>query len=164
MPMQREDEVRYLIRVFEDNWQAVEGYTPGNNLIIHSGEPDDTSQDPQIVIDNINETPRGGTGYTGMRGNGKGFYRRVDGRADVRCISGTDDDVDVHPRYLARQFSGEIQRILESNWAGMADVNTGDIEYRSLGPGTARGPQSDEEKPGRWYAIQEAMYVYTTPS
>lgn len=160
--MQREDEVRYLIRVIEDHWQSVEGYNLGDNLVIHSGEPDDTSRDPQLVIDDVNETPRGATGYEGIQGDGDGFYRRVDGMADVRCISGTGDDVDVHPRWLARQFSGEVQRILETTWSGIPDANTGDIEYRSLAPGVATGPESDPEKPGRWFAVQEARYVYST--
>lgn len=162
MPMEREDEIRYFRRLFVNNWNAVEGYSPGTNLVVHTGEPDDTSRDPQIVIDNGNETPRGGSGYDAFQGDGSGFVRRPDGTVDVRCISGTDDDVDVHPRYLARQFAGEIERILQDNWNGIPDANTGSVVYRDLAPGVLRGPQSDEEKPGRWYAVQEARYVYST--
>lgn len=162
MPALREDEVRYFIRVFESNWQSVEGYAPGSNLVIHSGEPDDTSRDPQIVLDNVNEVPRGASGYDAFSGDGEGFVRRADGTIDIRCIAGTDDDVNVHPRYLASQFAKEVERILQSKWSGVSDSNTGDIEYRSLAPGVYIGPESDPDKPGRWYAVQEARYTYST--
>lgn len=168
MPMQREDEVRYLRRVLLDNWEPVSSdpaYAPANgNLRIHTGEPDDESLDPQITLDNPSEVPRGASGYDAFQGDGDGFVRRPDGTIDVRCIAGTDDDVDPHPRWLSRQFAGEVQRILELRWSGVPDANTGDITYRDLAPGVYTGPTSDPKKPGRWFAVQEARYVYSTES
>lgn len=161
MSAERQDEVQYLIDLFEQNWQPVEGYEPGVNLVIHSGEPDNTSRDPQIVVDDVIEIPRGASGYDAFSGDGEGFVRRADGTADIRCISGTDDDVDVKARYLAGEFAKEVTRILTNRWAGVTDPNTGDIEYRNLGAGVYTGPSSDQEKPGRWFAVQEARYVHS---
>lgn len=162
--MQREDNVRYFRRLLITNWQAVAGYAPGgtNELKIHTGEPDDTSHDPQIVIDNPNEVPRGASGYDAMAGDGSGFVRRPDGTVDIRCIAGTDDDVTEHPRWLSKQFAGEVERILQTNWRGITDANTGTVVYRALAPGVLNGPTSDPEKPGRWFAVQEAQYIYST--
>lgn len=160
--MEREDETRYIRRVLVDNWTAVSGYTPSDgSLKIHTGSPADASLDPQIVIGNINEIPRGASGYDAFQGDGGGFVRRPDGRVDVRCIGGTDDDVDVHPRYLSRQLAGEIERILKQEWRGVPDANTGEVVYRDLAPGAYTGPRSDPEKPGRWFAVQEARYIYS---
>lgn len=160
--MEREDELRYLRRVLVNNWSAVSGYAPGSGLKIHTGEPDDTSFDPQITLDFTSEVPRGASGYDAFQGDGDGFLRRADGVVDVRCIAGTDDDVTENPRWLSRQFAGEVERILGVNWAGIADANTGDIEYTNLAAGVCTGPQSDPEKPGRWFAVQEARYTYST--
>jgi hypothetical protein len=162
MPIEREDETRYLRRILVENWTAVSGYGPDSGLAIHTGEPDDTSRDPQIVIDNINETPQGASGYAAMAGDGIGFVRQPDGTADIRCVAGTDGDVDPHPRWLAGQFAKEVQDILHSNWRGIPDANTGEVEYRALAPGSYRGPDSDPDAPGRWFAVQEAQYTYST--
>lgn len=163
MSADREDEAQYFVRLLLARWQSVEGYILGDNLRIHTGEPGDSSRDPQLVVGNGTEIPRGASGYDAMQGDGSGFVRRPDGTLDIRCIGGTDDDVAGHPRVLSREFAREVERILAEEWLGLPDANTGEVVYTNLAPGVMTGPTSDPDEPGRWSAVQEAKYTFSTP-
>lgn len=160
--MRREDEARYFRRLLVDNWEPVEGLTPENGLKVHTGEPDTISDDPQITIDTPMEEVEAPSGYFAFQGDGSGFWRRPDGSVDIRCVAGKAEDVDSHPRWFARQLAGEVQRILEVNWSGVPDENTGEVVYRQLSPGAYTGPMTGDEITDRWYAVQEARYTYAT--
>lgn len=161
--MSREDISTFIRRLLIENWTPVSGYSPDGDLLIHTGSPDSVAADPQIAIGEASETPRGGTGYDAFRGDGEGFVRRPDGSLDIRCVGGTDDSIteELHPRSFASDLAREVSRILQLRWSGIPDAETGVIEYRNLAPGAYVGPVSDEDHTGRWYAVQEARYVYS---
>lgn len=162
--MVREDEARYFRRLLVNNWQPVSGLTPDDNsLIIHTGEPDTLSDDPQIAIAPATEQPRGESGYDAFQGDGGGFWRRADGMIDIKCVGGEGENIDIKPRWLSSKLAKEVERILHVNSSGVVDEITGEVVYRALAPGQYTGPMSHESMPGRWFSIQEARYTHATP-
>lgn len=162
--MVREDEARYFRRLLVDNWQPVEGLTPSDgSLPIHTGQPDDLSQDPQIAIGPPTEEPRGSSGYDAYQGDGGGFWRRADGMVDIKCVGGDGEQTSVEPRWLSGELAKEVERALHVNSSGITDELTGKVVYRALAPGEYIGPTSDKDMPGRWFAIQEARYTHANP-
>lgn len=162
--MVREDEARYFRRLLVNNWEPVEGLTPADNsLVIHTGQPDTLSDDPQVAIGTPTENPRGESGYDAYQGDGGGFWRRADGMVDVKCIAGEGEHLTQDPRWISSKLAKEVERILHINSSGITDAITGKVVYRALAAGEYTGPTSDEDMPGRWFAIQEAWYTHANP-
>lgn len=161
------DPVIAIRRLLIDEWVAAntDGYSPTAptddpyHIHVHTGVPRDTALDPQIVVEGVDETPRGGD-YDAIAADGTGLVRTPEGLIDVRCVSGTEDDVDPHPRGLASAFADEVAEILHANSDGIVDPDTGELQFKNIGPGQKRGPNLDPDEGDRWFAIQEATYDY----
>lgn len=133
---------------------------------VHTGEGDDTTSDPQVVVELVDETQTG----RAAAGDGSGHVFDFDGLLQLRAIGGTQDavgavtDADgaaVLADDLAYQLAKEATRVIhERSAVGILD-DAGRPVFAELEPLQLRGPQLDEAyNEDRWYAIQEIGYEY----